>query len=102
MLRLCVHHASYKHNLCEGVWFDSKWSTLVYSTFVIDPFELVKLILDGSRKHPLFQLAQVGSRVDVIPQRITWFRRYLALSLSSSATLPNINVEGVANCASIV
>ena len=40
ILHLCMHHAGHEHCLCSGIWFDCKWSTLVYSTFSIDPFEL--------------------------------------------------------------
>ena len=67
MLHMCMHHAGYEHCLRSGIWFDSKWRTLVYSTY---PFELAKLIIDGPPRHPLLQLAQVGSRVDVVPQGI--------------------------------
>ena len=67
MLHICMRHAGYEHRLRSGIWFESKWSTLIYSTFMIYPFELAKLILDGPPWHPFFQIAQVGARIDVIP-----------------------------------
>ena len=80
---------------------------LVYWTFMIDPFELAELIFDGPPGHPLFQLAEVSLRVNVIPQGIQLLRRQAIddntiLHYSCIATLPDINVEEIANCALII
>ena len=70
LLHVGMHHAGYEHRSRACVWFDSIWSTLVHSAFMVDPSVLAKLVLDGSPRRTLLQLTQDASRVDMISQWI--------------------------------
>ena len=66
------HHAGYEHHSRTRVWFDGIRSTLVDSAFMVEPFELAKLVLNSSPNHTFLQIVEVevASRVDMIPQWI--------------------------------
>ena len=69
-----MHHAGYERHSRACVWFNGIWITLVHSAFMVYPSELSKFVQHSSPRHAFLQVTQVGSRVDMVPQWIYWFR----------------------------